>query len=508
LIAAIVQGSGALRTRKGLRLMTVRTSFLLATALICMLTLLPLRAEAATPPLQAGTVNPAVHRFHEVYYTLQHNTFDYGSSLTGWLDQGFRSVELDIIDKENWELDANGPYVSHDTSSGNKNCSGNPDRLGHCLNDIKAWLSSRPNEGPILVFIDMKASWDPANAWHNDEVYLLDEKVKSILGSTMYTGNDLYQYAAGTAYTGSGTSLRQAVSNNGWPVLNTLKGKIIVAYTGGKIGLANQTQGNGIDYILGQTPKRLPYGFFCPDVESDPNELNPGGTVDGISNSTSQTIVCANIAAQDHYQITANRSAQHKQLLHIWGDHVYNTDSYMYNYLSVAHGVSAIGRNSNPTDTFGNAIPYVGVRRSLPGYFELRPLNGSNKCMDVNGSGTSNGTKIQVWDCNGSNAQQFVFTAEGQLRPKHANTFCSDISGGSAGNDKKVHLWDCDGGSSEKWVITTDGSFKSYNNQSYCLDAANGSSSNGAQYLTKNCSSSNNQRFELRPVSDWLQTSF
>jgi hypothetical protein len=413
-----------------------------------------------------------------------------------------------VIDKEDWENDANGPYVSHDTSSGNKNCSGNPDRLGHCLSDIAGWLNTHPSAGPILVFIDMKASWDPLNAWNNDEVFFLDEKVRSVLGARLFTGNDLYQYATGAAYTGSGKSLRQAVSEQGWPLLNALNGKVIVAYTGGKVGLTNQTQAGGIEYIAGQLSRRLPYGFFCPDVESDPNELNPSGTVDGMSNSTSQYVVCSNLAAQDHDEITANRSAQHHQIIHIWGDHVYSTDSFVYNYIAVAHGISAIGRNSTPTDTFGGAIPAVGLRRSLPGYFELRPQSAPTKCMDVNGSGSSNGTKIQVWSCGGTSNQRFVYTAEGQLRPQHANLYCTDINGGSAGNGKLIHLWDCDGGSSEKWLINTDGSFKSSNNQAYCLDAASGSTTNGAQFVTKSCSGASSQKFTLQPVADWVPTSF
>lgn len=470
-----------------------------------LLAALPLGAHAAAPPFQAAAINPSIHHFHDAYYMLQHNTYDYGSTLTGWLDQGFRSVELDVIDKEDWENDANGPYVSHDSGAGNKNCSGNPDRLGHCLGDVASWLAAHPSEGPVLVFVDMKASWDPASAWNDDEVAMLDDKVRSILGSRMYTGGDLYQYATGAAYTGSGKSLRQAVSEQGWPLLADMKGKVVVAYTGGKIGLANQTQGNGIAVIAAQSPKRLPYGFFCPDVEGDPDELNPGGTTDGISTAISQYVVCSNMAAIDNGQVTMNRAAQHHQLLHIWGDHVYSTDSFVYNYLAVAHGVSAVGRDSNPSDTFGGAIPPVGVRRSLPGYFELRPQSNPSMCMDVSGAGGGNGTAMVLKSCAGSSNQRFVYTAEGQLRPQHAGTSCADIKGGSAGNGKNVHLWDCDGGNSEKWLITSAGSFQSYDSQSYCLEAGG---SSGAQFVTKACSGGSAQKFNLNAVSDWVQTSF
>ncbi len=322
-----------------------------------------------------------------------------------------------------------------------------------------------------------------------------------------YTGNELYQYAAGTAYTGSGKSLRQAVSEQGWPLLSALTGKVIVAYTGGKIGLTNQTQGGGIDYIAAQSPPRLPYGFFCPDVESNPDELNPGGTVDGMSSGTSQYAVCSNLAAQDNYQVTANRAAQHHQISHIWGDHVYSTDSFVYNYIAVAHGISAIGRNSAPTDTFGGAIPPVGVRRSLPGYFELRPQSAPTKCMDVNGSGSSNGTKIQVWSCGGTSNQRFVYTAEGQLRPQHANPTAPTSAAARPATTSRSTCGTATAAAA-KWLINADGSFKSSNNQAYCLDAASGSSTNGAQFVTKSCSSASSQKFTLQSVADWLQTSF
>jgi hypothetical protein len=469
----------------------------------------PRPVVAAQPPFAATTLNPAIHRFHDAYYVLQHNTFDYGSSLTSWLDSGFRSIELDIIDKTDWELDPNGPYVSHGSSAGDKNCSGNPDRLGHCLQDVMTWIDNHPGEGPILVFVDMKASWDPANAWHADEVYLLDEKIKSIAGNYLYTGDDLYLDSTGTAFVPGGKSLRQAVSEQGWPLLRDLQGKIIIAYTGGKIGYVNQTQGGGIEYILNQATRSLPYGFFCPDVESEPHELQPGGTVDGMSQSTSQYIVCSNLQARDHYQVTANAAAQHHQLIHLWGDHVYHNGEFVYNYIAVAHGISAIGRDSNVSETWSNAIPLQGVRRSLPGYFQLRPIYAQHNCIDVSGSGSSNGTKVQLWDCHSNDNQQFVYTAESQLRPKHANRYCVDIKGGDAGNGDKIHLWDCDGGRSEKWVITPNGQFQSYDdNRRYCLDVPGSSISNGTQLQTYTCHSGSNQVFVLEPVPDWSQPSF
>ncbi|TXH77642.1 MAG: hypothetical protein E6Q88_00780 [Lysobacteraceae bacterium] len=480
------------------------------TAVLALMAAMALPAAAVTPPYTATSLNPNLHRVNDAYQMMQHNTYDYGASLAGWLDAGHRAVELDVIDREDWEFNANGPYVSHDGSAGNKNCSGNPDRIGHCLNDIVGWLDTHPGQGPIFVYVDMKASWDPINAWYDSEVRLLDEKIRQILGARMYTADELYLFASGQSYAPGRPGLRQVVSAGGWPLLSSLSSRVIVAYTGGRIGATNQTHAGGIENIMAQAGRSLPYGFFCPDVESTPNQIVPGGTVDGVSNATSQFFVCSNLKARDHYQIAANAAHTHKQLMHLWDSHVYGNGDYVFNYIALAHGISAVGRDSNVTQTWGGAIPLAGVRRSLPGYFELRPTHVAGKCLHVNGASGGNGNRIDLRTCNGSINQRFVYTAEGQLRPRLSNPYCVDISGGSAGNGAYMHLWDCDGGASEKWVVGADGRFRSVSNsQQYCISVQNKGAADGTRFITYACGTSlHHQQFELAPVADWPQTTF
>ncbi len=462
------------------------------------------RAEA--PRYMADLPVPSIHRLDQIYYLQPHNTFEHGATLTGWLDLGYRTVELDVIDRD-WIGNAQGPYVSHDWAPGHKNCSaaGNT-RLGHCLADILAWIDAHPSDPtPIMVFVDMKTtSSDLLSAWPADRVAALDEMIRSFVGSDLYKFSDLYTYLQ-TVHGGGGQP-RSLLSQHGWPVMSALQGKLVVALTGGRLGWVNQ----GMDGALGQLVNnygRYPATVMCPDVENDPNELNVGGTVDGIGTNNSQYFVCSNLKSQDRYQLTANRAAQHKQLIHLWGDHVYGNTSFTYNYIAMAHGVSAIGQDladyGNAT-TFGGSLPHVGVRRSLPGYFELAPLANGNLCATVNG-GYGNGTAIVASACTGATNQQFVYSAEGQIRPKGNNQYCVDINGGSAGEGKNIHLWNCDGGSSEKLRIDPDGYFKSHNNTGYCLTAG---TSSGAQWKTRACSATNDRRFNLYPMADWVQTSF
>lgn len=468
---------------------------------------LPLGVEAlagaqATSTLRAAPVNPSIHRFDEAYYVLEHNTYSHGN-VTAALDAGLRAVELDVLDSGDWENHPDGPYVTHGPG-----LSGSPPRLGSYLRNIDNWLSARPGEGPIIVFVDMKTSTNPLGDWNAEEVYFLDRKVRDIVGARLYTADDLYRHATGATYAPGRKSLRQAVSEAGWPMLAALRGKILVAYTGGVLGRVNQTQGAGIEHIMRQPGRTLPYGFFCPDVESDPGELDPGGTVDGISRATSQFLVASNLKARDHYQITANRAHRHCQLIHLWGDHVYSNREFVYNYIAVAHGISVIGRDAAVTDTFGGALPLVGVRRSLPGYFELHPTHVPNKCLDVSGAGTRNGARVQLWQSVDVVNQRFVYTAESQLRPQHVNTHGVDIDGGRAGEGRRIHIWDCDGGNSEKWIIEPNGAFRSYDNRSYCLDVTGSGTANGTPLVTRRYNGGANQRFLLRPVPDWPQTRF
>lgn len=479
----------------------------IAMATVLVLSAVPALAQIETPPYAATAINVNTHRFQDIYYVQPHNTYDYGSTLTSWLDAGFRSVELDVLDSGPWQSDPNGPLVAHSGSGEQNNCTSGSayDRLAHCLQDIVNWTNANPTSVPILVLIDMKG-WSPGH-WTGDEVALLDNYVKSFLGSKLYSFENLY-YDYLVPRGGYGYP-RALLAQHGWPLLNTLQGKVIVGLTGGQLGDVNGGMEDGLLYLYNYYG-RYPATFLCPDVESDPAELNVGGTIDGISNNNSQYFLCSNLKSRDHYQVTANRAAQNKQIIHLWGGHVFGNTNYAYNYIAVAHGIQAIGRDltlpSNGT-TWGGSIPYVGVRRSLPGYFKLRPTDNTGLCMDVENASYGNGSDLNQWTCNSGNNQRFVYTAEGQLRPRGNNKYCADIDGGSAGNGKKMHLWDCDGGSSEKWEITPEGRFRSRNNTSYCIDST-GSTAAGVQFQTYVCGAWSSQYFWLETVPDWTQTSF
>jgi streptogrisin C len=70
--------------------------------------------------------------------------------------------------------------------------------------------------------------------------------------------------------------------------------------------------------------------------------------------------------------------------------------------------------------------------------------------MDVAGGSTASGTVIQIANCSGNPAQQFVLSAAGDLVNPQANK-CIDIDAWNPNDGARLILWDCTGGANQKW---------------------------------------------------------
>src|ERR1700755_148100 len=66
------------------------------------------------------------------------------------------------------------------------------------------------------------------------------------------------------------------------------------------------------------------------------------------------------------------------------------------------------------------------------------------KCMDAAAAGTANGTAIQLYTCNGTNAQKFTLSGAGDLVNVGANK-CVDVANHGTANGSQLQLWTCGG---------------------------------------------------------------
>ncbi|HMG54800.1 MAG TPA: ricin-type beta-trefoil lectin domain protein, partial [Kofleriaceae bacterium] len=120
------------------------------------------------------------------------------------------------------------------------------------------------------------------------------------------------------------------------------------------------------------------------------------------------------------------------------------------------------------------------------------PITGiAGKCVDVAGASTANGTAVQLFDCNGSNAQQWTVATDGSLR---ALGKCMDIASGGTANGTQVQLFDCNGTGAQHWTATA--AHDLVNPASgRCLDATGPSSANGTRLQIWDCTGGTNQKW-------------
>lgn len=113
------------------------------------------------------------------------------------------------------------------------------------------------------------------------------------------------------------------------------------------------------------------------------------------------------------------------------------------------------------------------------------------KCVDVNGSGTADGTAVQLWTCNGTSAQQWAWSGN-TLR---ALGKCLDVAGSGTANGTVVQLWSCNGTGAQAWSRT--GTTLRNPQSGKCLDASGGSAADGTRLIIWTCSGAANQNWQL-----------
>ncbi|XYI03703.1 RICIN domain-containing protein [Sorangium sp. So ce1128] len=124
--------------------------------------------------------------------------------------------------------------------------------------------------------------------------------------------------------------------------------------------------------------------------------------------------------------------------------------------------------------------------------------DSTNKCIDISGGGTTNGTKIQLWDCHGGAAQIFEYNKIAGTIKMVNNNKCMDLSAGNTANGTKIQLWDCTGGENQRFDYDFNGGqIRFRKTPSKCVDVAGNSNGNGTNIQLHDCNNSSAQSFNL-----------
>jgi beta-glucanase (GH16 family) len=136
-------------------------------------------------------------------------------------------------------------------------------------------------------------------------------------------------------------------------------------------------------------------------------------------------------------------------------------------------------------------VDYVHVYAQSTGGSTGTITGFGGKCVDVAGANPANGTAVQLWTCNGTNAQSWSHIG---------NTFqalgkCMDVTGAGTANGTQVQLYDCNGTGAQSWAV--NGTELINTNSGKCLDATGVSSADGTRLQIWDCTGGANQQWTL-----------
>ncbi|MCM2416379.1 ricin-type beta-trefoil lectin domain protein [Streptomyces sp. RKAG290] len=67
------------------------------------------------------------------------------------------------------------------------------------------------------------------------------------------------------------------------------------------------------------------------------------------------------------------------------------------------------------------------------------------------GNGTTNGSLVNLWTCNGAANQQWNVSNGALVNPQSGR--CLDIPALNTANGTQLDIWDCNNGSNQKWNL-------------------------------------------------------
>jgi hypothetical protein len=117
----------------------------------------------------------------------------------------------------------------------------------------------------------------------------------------------------------------------------------------------------------------------------------------------------------------------------------------------------------------------------------------SGKCLDVEGGGYGNGTRIDEYDCNGTGAQQWVYNSTEGIITNPASGRCLDTGWGTT-DGSPIEIADCNPQltGNQQWRLQTDGTIlNTYSNK--CLNIWGGNPANGTPIELYECTATSNE---------------
>ncbi|WP_394435742.1 lectin [Streptomyces sp. SGAir0957] len=115
----------------------------------------------------------------------------------------------------------------------------------------------------------------------------------------------------------------------------------------------------------------------------------------------------------------------------------------------------------------------------------------AGKCLDVAAASSANGAAVQLYDCNGTAAQQWTVGSNGTIR---ALGKCLDVKDNATADGARLQLWDCAGSANQKWTVSAARDLVGQQSGK-CADVTGNTSANGTPVQIWSCTGAANQKW-------------
>jgi Glycosyl hydrolase family 59/Ricin-type beta-trefoil lectin domain/Concanavalin A-like lectin/glucanases superfamily len=158
---------------------------------------------------------------------------------------------------------------------------------------------------------------------------------------------------------------------------------------------------------------------------------------------------------------------------------------------SYASGMVGFGTSGYQTDQFDNlSVTLVG---SATPSGPIVAGDDTADCVDANGGSAANGTKVQMWACNGNaSSQTWTMASNGTVQ---INGNCLDITGANYSDGTLIEEWTCNGGANQQWLAVNGELVNPASGM--CLDDPAFNTAGGTQLDLWTCNGGTNQQWSV-----------
>ncbi|MEV4325977.1 ricin-type beta-trefoil lectin domain protein [Microbispora rosea] len=184
----------------------------------------------------------------------------------------------------------------------------------------------------------------------------------------------------------------------------------------------------------------------------------------------------------------------------------YNGGGAVTGPVTVSNSVATLSNNGTTVnlphtavdDTFTitllppSSSPSPSPSPSGPGSTSMLRNVNAGRCLDVPNQSQTNGTQLNLWDCNGQTNQSWTYTS-GKALQVYGNK-CLDAEAAGTANGTRAIIWDCNGQANQQWNVNADGTVTGVQS-GLCLEASNFGTSNGTKVQLWSCTGTTSQKW-------------